>query len=565
MRRKVVASVLIGTVLAATLFTGCGGSGKSKSSSDEGGVKEFTAFFAVPGSEINDDNEIQELIAEKTGAKVKETWLTGQTDVEAIGTMIAGGEYPDFIEGGNGTPQLYDAEALVPLDDYLDDYPNIKNLFTDLEWEKLRQEDGHIYWIPQFSCIKGEEKVCTHNDEAFWIQARVLKWANYPEIKTMDDYFNLIESYNEANPTMEDGTENIPYTILCDDWRYFCLENVPQFLDGYPNDGSCIVDPDTLQVIDYNTTPTAKRYYQKLNEEYKKGMISPETFLDTYEEYLDKLSTGAVLGMVDQRWQFYYAIQTAYDSGNLRSYGCDYVPLPITIDKKVKNQWHTARSAELDTASGLSITISCEDPEGAMQFVNNLLDPEITKLRFWGEENLDYSIDENGIFYLNEEQGVRVNDRKLKKTHFCTYSYFPRSEGMLSDGINAFSPENQPVEFWKSQPRDIQECFEAYGVTNYVDMLGRNDAPGVWYPMYSYTNSLTSNTQAGQTLERMDEVKHRWLPQVILAQNFEETWNSYMEAYNACDPQSYFEDLQKELDQRMNKKNSNFCILNDKN
>ena len=565
MRRKVVASVLIGTVLAATLFTGCGGSGKSKSSSDEGGVKEFTAFFAVPGSEINDDNEIQELIAEKTGAKVKETWLTGQTDVEAIGTMIAGGEYPDFIEGGNGTPQLYDAEALVPLDDYLDDYPNIKNLFTDLEWEKLRQEDGHIYWIPQFSCIKGEEKVCTHNDEAFWIQARVLKWANYPEIKTMDDYFNLIESYNEANPTMEDGTENIPYTILCDDWRYFCLENVPQFLDGYPNDGSCIVDPDTLQVIDYNTTPTAKRYYQKLNEEYKKGMISPETFLDTYEEYLDKLSTGAVLGMVDQRWQFYYAIQTAYDSGNLRSYGCDYVPLPITIDKKVKNQWHTARSAELDTASGLSITISCEDPEGAMQFVNNLLDPEITKLRFWGEENLDYSIDENGIFYLNEEQGVRVNDQKLKKTHFCTYSYFPRSEGMLSDGINAFSPENQPAEFWKSQPWDIQECFEAYGVTNYVDMLGRNDAPGVWYPMYSYTNSLTSNTQAGQTLERMDEVKHRWLPQVILAQNFEETWNSYMEAYNACDPQSYFEDLQKELNQRMNKKNSNFCILNDKN
>ena len=177
-----------------------------------------------------DAKELQnvlQIIAEKTGAKVKETWLTGQTDVEAIGTMIAGGEYPDFIEGGNGQMQLYDADALVALDDYLDDYPNIKNLFSDLEWEKLRQDDGHIYWIPQFSCIKNEEKVCTHNDEAFWIQARVLKWAGYPEIKTMDDYFNLIESYNEANPTMEDGTENIPYTILCDDWRYFCMANAP--------------------------------------------------------------------------------------------------------------------------------------------------------------------------------------------------------------------------------------------------------------------------------------------------------------------------------------------------
>ena len=83
---------------------------------------------------------------------------------------------------------------------------------------------------------------------------------------------------------------------------------------------------------------------------------------------------------------------------------------------------------------------------------------------------------------------------------------------------------------------------------------------GLWLPA-----NAAPVIQAGQTLERMDEVKHRWLPQVILAQNFEETWNSYMEAYNACDPQSYFEDLQKELNQRMNKKNSNFCILNDKN
>ena len=102
----------------------------------------------------------------------------------------------------------------------------------------------------------------------------------------MDQYFDLIERYNEANPTMEDGTENIPYTILCDDWRYFCLENAPQFLDGYPNDGSCIVDPETLTVIDYNTTDTAVKYFQKLNEEYQKGIVDPESFTQTYDYFL---------------------------------------------------------------------------------------------------------------------------------------------------------------------------------------------------------------------------------------------------------------------------------------
>ena len=211
MRRKHIKTLMLTALMAATLVTGCGGgdsSGggdgkKTSSGGDDGkGIKEFTAFFAVPGSEINDDNEIQQIIAEKTGVKVKETWLTGQTAEEAVGTIIAGGEYPDFIEGGSGNPQLLDAGALVALDDYIDKYPNIKEFFTEQEWDSIRQEDGHIYWIPQFSNIYGEEKACEHNDEAFWIQTRVLKWADYPEIKTMDQYFDLIEKYYEANPKM---------------------------------------------------------------------------------------------------------------------------------------------------------------------------------------------------------------------------------------------------------------------------------------------------------------------------------------------------------------------------
>ena len=177
MKRKRMLSALLVVAMAATMFAGCGNKGGSNSSTqggkaaNDGDIKEFTAFFAVPGSEINDDNEVQQIIAEKTGVKVKETWLTGQTAEEAIGTLVAGDEYPDFICGGNGMPQLYDAGALVALDDYIDKYPNIKNYFTEQEWDQLRQDDGHIYWIPQFSNIKGEEKTCTHNDainSVFW-------------------------------------------------------------------------------------------------------------------------------------------------------------------------------------------------------------------------------------------------------------------------------------------------------------------------------------------------------------------------------------------------------------
>ena len=549
MKKKQMLAALMGVAMLSTLLAGCGG-GDKEGSSEEGGVKEFTAFFAVPGTEINDDNEIQQKIAEITGAKCKETWLTGQTAEEAVGTMIAGGEYPDFIDGGDGMAQLYDAGALVALDDYIDDYPNIKEYLTDQEWDKLRQEDGHIYWINQFQNIYGEEKATTHNDEAFWIQTRVLEWAGYPEVKTMDQYFDLIEAYQEANPTMEDGTENIPYTILCEDWRYFCLENAPQFLDGYPNDGSVIVDPEELKVIDYNTTPTAVKYFQKLNEEYHKGIVDPESFTQTYDEYIAKLSTGRVLGMIDQWWNFAYNVNDSLKQQGLDEQGCDYVPLPITIEEGIQNKWHCSGSV-LNEASGLAITTSCEDVEGALQFINDLLSQEVHDLRYWGVEGEDYEVDENGLFYKTEEQRLEASDTAYKASHLCTYSYFPQYAGTSRDGINAMQPQYQPTEFFDGLSDDVKKCFEAYGAETYVDMLGTSEAPGPWYPMYSYSNNMTTSTAGGMALTKMGEIKHEYLPKVVMAEDFDAAWDEYMEAYESCDPQAFLDEMQEELDRRM--------------
>ncbi len=548
MKKKVVSVLLVATMLSG-VFTGCGKSNKSVVNED--GIKEFTAFFSVPATQdVNDDNVVQKLIAEKTGVKVKETWLTGQTQEEAVGTLIAGGEYPDFIEGGNMSVQLYEAGALVALDDYIEKYPNIKALFTEQEWDQLRQEDGHIYWLPQFQNIHGEEKACSHNDEAFWIQARVLEWAGYPEIHTMDQYFDLIEAYDEANPTLEDGTENIPYTILCEDWRYFCLENAPQFLDGYPNDGSVIVDVDKKKVIDYNTTDTAVRYFKKLNEEYKKGVVDPESFTQTYDEYIAKLSSGRVLGMIDQWWDFAYSAGDAIKTAGLDKQGCEYVPLPITIDEGMKNQWHNSGGV-LNVSSGLAVTTSCADVDGALKFVNDILDQEILNLRFWGIEGTNYEVGDDGVFYRTEQQRVDAADANYKAENLCPYSYFPQYDGTSDDGINAMKPENQPGEFYDGLKDDVKNCFDAYGVKTYVEMLGTSEAPGPWYPMYTKSNNMNTSTEGGTAWTMMGEVKHEYLPKVVMADNFDSAWDEYMEAYNKANPQAFLDEMQTELDKRI--------------
>lgn len=562
MKGKKLLAAALTMAMSVTALAGCGsvgsGGGDSKvQSGSEGGqsgsgeVKEFTMFIAEPAAvERTEDNEVKQMIAEKTGVKVKETFLTGQTAEEAIGTIIAGGDYPDLINGGDAMQSLYDAGALIPLDDYIEKYPNVKEFFTDKEWDKFRQSDGHIYWINAFQNIRGEDKSTTLNGEAFWIQARVLEWGGYPEISTMDEYFDLIERYNEANPKTHDGTDNIPYTILCDDWRYFCLENAPEFLDGYPNDGSVIVDPATEKVIDYNTTETAKKYFKKLNEEYKKGIVDPESFTQTYDEYIAKLSTGRVLGMIDQWWDFAFTINDVFKQQDTEQYGYNYIPLPLTIEKGMENQWYT-EGGEKNVSNGVAITTSCEDPDAVMKFMNDLLEQDIHDLRFWGVKGQDYEVGDDGLFYRTEEERKKVSESDYKSTHLCDYSQFPQYMGTSLDGKNANMPSEQPSEFLETIPNSVKKVFDAYGVTTYPALMHSVNKTGVWYPMYSFSNNLTTDTPGGVAWTKMGETKHEWLPRVVMSEDFDKGWEDYLKAYNSCKPEDFIAEMQAELEKRI--------------
>lgn len=571
MKLKRVLALSMACVLSMATLVGCGGDTPASSdggATDEGAAEgeamgletgesfsdddiiNWTMFIAMPGSEINDDNEIQQIIAEKTGVKVKETWLTGQTAAEAVGSILASGELPDFIDGGDGMMQLYDADVLVAWDDYIDKYPNIKELYSDEEWESFRQEDGHIYWANIFTNTYGESQATSHNDEAFWIQCRVLEWDGYPEITTLEQYFDLLERYADANPTMEDGTPVIPYTMLCEDWRYFCIENAPEFLAGYPNDGSVIVDVDNMKIVDYNTIPEAKEYFSILNEEYNKGYIDNEFATQTYDEYIAKLSTGSVLGMCDQWWDFAYTVNDIFIQQNLDDIGCNYVPLGLTLEEGKDQMWHVYGDT-LNNSSGVGITTSCSDPDRAFQFLNDLLDQEIHDLRYWGIEGVDYLVDEDGLYYKTPEMRDQWADTSYQAAHRCTYSYLPQWLGTSRDGKNAMQPQEQESEFFAGLAEPLVNCFEAYGAHGYPDMINSVEKEtGPWYPMYSFSNAMTTETPGGVAWTKMGETKHEWLPKVVMASDFESTWNSYMDAYSSCKPEDFLAEMQEELDRR---------------
>lgn len=67
--------------------------------------------------------------------------------------------------------------------------------------------------------------------------------------------------------------------------------------------------------------------------------------------------------------------------------------------------------------------------------------------------------------------------------------------------------------------------------------------------MYSYSDSIPTTSECGKVKNNLEAVKKRWLPQVIMADDFGAAWDQYMEEYNACDPHIYFDYLQQKINE----------------
>ena len=538
-------SAVAAAVMALTL-AGCG-KGKESASGDKGGrtsYKEFTGVYAARLTAVNKGNDIQKLIADKTGVILDQQFIADQDDIDkTFSDMIIKNKYPDFLVPDAANCQgLLKAGAFIPIDNYWDNYPNIRALYTDAQWERLRQPDGHIYYVPLFSSVNIRETNPTYSGEAFWIQVKVLEWANYPKIKTLDQYFDLIERYLAAHPTNENGEPYYGYEIEANDAWFFALDNPPMFLDGYPNDGCCIVDPQTHTAKDYNISATAKKWFRKLNEEYRKGVIDPECFVMDSNQYYSRLSTGRVLGLVDQRWNFNNAVKELPED-------CTYIPLGITIDESIEEHYRDMTS--FNDSAGAGISISCSDPEGAMKFMNDLLSPEIHLLRFWGVEGVDYTVREDGIFEMTDEQYANwYTNEDYKLDHVCTYDYMPQRQGMASDGINAYQPSNQPNIFYEKLPQSVKKCLSAYGAQTFSEMLNEPGENPPWYPMWSFSNAVTDDTEYGRVMKQIDALKHKDLPLIVMSEDFNKAWADYVSEYGNIDTKLYFDELTAEVQRR---------------
>lgn len=559
MSKRKMALIGMAVLLMASLLAACTGDNNTSNTppastnnngSDNGAAKQpvtfkYFNFQNRAQDKMASETTIGKILQEQTGVDFKIEYLVGDAETKS-GVMMAGGDYPDVIALDGQYEKFLDAGALIPLDDLIEQHgPNIKRVYGPY-FDQMRHTDGKIYILP-YSANQGYVPDPAIGQGAFWIQRSVLKEFGYPVIKTLDQYFDLIRQYMEKYPTYE-GSGRIGFAIYAPTGNFFTVTNASNHLAGYPNDGDVMIDMKTYEAKMYAASEYEKRWLKALNQLNAEKLFDPESFTMDQDQFLEKMTSGRLLGYFAYGWQVGEATNTLKNAGvdELR-----YAPLPVTFDKSIKDQYIDPPSFIANR--GVSISVKAQDPARIIQYFDNLLKEENQVLVQWGEAGVTYEIDEKGRFHMTEEQLRNRNDNQYKEKYgWMDFEYgWPRygSSSVLSSG-NSYGVGSQPEIVQMDYTEGDMKILEAYGAETFAGYFSPPDERP-WYPAWSFTIEQGSKEQLLK--KQVEELQMKYVTQMVLADpgSFENLWNQYVGEFSKLNVAGYEQFMTEEVKKRL--------------
>ena len=486
MTAKKSIALLIALAMAVAMLAGCSsgtptdandpasaGDGSAAATGDERTPATFSLLQMAAATSTVDpwiDTPVGQYLQEKTNVELEIEFLVGSDVRQKASLLIAAGEYPDLLTTSDASGDLKAAGAFVPLNDYIANSTNIKNCFTESQIKLMTQEDGNIYW---FGNHASENAV--YPTAGYYLNMDLLAQAGYPQVTTFEQWQQLIIDYVEANPTYK-GQSTIGITEPTEAWRASAVQyGGSRFLAGYPNDGLTVIDQETLEAKVVMTQDFQKEFCKMLNKMWNLGIADPEMFMQTDEQLQSKIGSGRVAGMYDQRSM----ISVGLDALEANDPSRMLVAFPVTFEGVETERYRGARTFQ--PGFGIGISVTCEDPDRAFQFLDDLASEECQTVLRWGIEGTDWSYGEDGSLVKTEEQWAQYNDVYYKQEQGIEqmgwFYFWP--------GLEAF-PESGTIASPSNTPEYAQQAYEDYE----LEFLSHYDAQTFcdWFnPSYDAT------------------------------------------------------------------------------
>ncbi|GGG00894.1 ABC transporter substrate-binding protein [Paenibacillus abyssi] len=485
----------------------------------------FTMFSADlnPNYE-NMQSPVGQEITKRTGVTLNIEYPVGDIK-QKISLMAASGDYPDLIFAKGDQNILVDAGAFIDLTDLIEEHgPNLKKLYGPyLKRLRYSKDDPSIYFVGSF----GVDAQQWQPNNGFQLQHAAVKEAGYPSIKTLQDYEKVIKDYIEKNPTI-DGQPAIGLSLIADDWRYLIsVTNPAVFATGGPDDGEWYVDPQTHKAALHHTRPEEKEYFRWLNHMNDIGLLDKESFIQKYDQYQAKISSGRVVGLIDAKWQYEQAELALRQEGKLdRMYGM----YPVTMNENVK--YADFQSAGYSAGWGIGISSTAKDPVRAIQFLDWLASEEAQILNNWGIEGVHYTIHDGKRVISDEEMNKRTTDPEYgKKTGIGVYTYpFPQYGDGVLDSTGQTYTINSKEQIAKNYTDVEKEVLSKYGAQMWMDLYPAADEFPVKPWGAAWQINIPQETDAAVQMQRISDIIKKRIPEAILAKpdQFDAVWDSFM-------------------------------------
>lgn len=505
-------------VLALLLFTACDqrGGDQTPVTDTNGATSDLTFdFFSVdPNPNWNGmQDEVGKVITAKTGVTLNgEFAVSGGQD--RVSLMVASRDFPDIVSPKGELSKLVDAGAMLDLTDLIEQHaPNLKKLYGNyMDRLKYSNEDQAIYVLPSYYAV--DQKYFDAGG-GFGIQHRVLKELGYPEVRTLQDYENVLRAYRDKHP-MTDGQPTIPLTLDADNWRIMITVTNPAFLaTGAPDDGEYYIHPDTHEAKLHYKRPEEKEYFRWLNHMYNEGLLDQESFVQKSDQYKSKIASGRVLGVIDQDWGYAEAEDALKSAGKGE---LTYSHFPVTLTEEMKD--HSFQDPGFMSGWGIGITTANPDPVRTIQFFDYLASEEGQILMNWGIEGKHYEIKDG-------KRVIPMDVQDQKTNHASTFQkesgigLYQNMSGRYGDGVkdstNNYYTTNFPEQIEAAYTEAERETLAAYGASTWKDLFPSEEEFPVKPWGAAYDMPTPGDSDYNVISQKTQDIIRKRIPEAVLS------------------------------------------------
>ena len=326
-----------------------------------------------------------------TGVKLEFTEVSSQSANELFNVMVAGGDYPDLVNGMDytgGLAKAYEDGVIVDINDYMEDnMPNYLAVRDCLDEKTVKATLTEDMTLAFYQIKDGTYSGNGLVSRADWIKAQGVEFSgDVIGLDEFTDYLRTIhDAYNCSNTLyMYDGTVGLMEAAF--DTELPVLKG-----DGFMTSVTSAIFRKGDEVMSGWTTDGYREYLEWVLQMMDEGIMAKDFLsLDTDRGVMNSLQASGAIGV----WQS----NADKISEIIDFYGADYPELEITAIPRVAQDptaqyvWND-EVALVATNAGFSLSSNCKNPELVCQWENFFWTTDGYYIANYGTEGESYHMD----------------------------------------------------------------------------------------------------------------------------------------------------------------------------